>query len=329
MPSIPIKSSSAREMAEAAINFVDSLDPDQKELATFEYMDGERLFWYYPPLNRHGLPFMKMNDTQRKLAHALMASGLTDTSYEQAKQIIELELILGAIEKEEGTPNFVRDPDRYYFTVFGDPSSYDSPWGWRVEGHHISLHFSIWADAVISTTPFFFGSNPAEVLNGPKAGQRILSTREDIAMELINSMDDEQLTQSVIFDEAPLDILTYNSSKAMFAKEEGLSASKMSGTQRETLMNLVSEYVNQVHTDLAQKKLAILVEKGIEGLHFAWGGSLEKDKPHYYRIHGGDFVVEFDNRQNGANHIHSVWRDVENDFAQDVLRQHLLTFHVL
>ncbi len=329
MSNAPIKSLSARSMSEAAQSFLNSLDDEQKQRVNFEYMDGERLFWYYPPLNRHGLPLMNMSSEQRELAHSLLKSGLTETSYSQAKQIIELELVLGAIEKDQGKPNFVRDPDRYYFTVFGDPSSDEYPWGWRIEGHHISLHFSIWADSVLSTTPFFFGSNPAEVLSGPNAGQRILAEREDIAMELVSSMDEIQLGKCVIFEEAPLDILTYNSTKAMFAKEEGIPASMLNSNQRENLMALISEYVNQVNTDLAQQKLDRLVENGIERIHFAWGGSLEKGEAHYYRIHGGDFVVEFDNRQNEANHVHSVWRDVENDFAQDVLREHLLTYHLL
>mgnify|MGYP001331690927 FL=1 len=155
-------------MSAAATALLESMSHEMRMKASYPYMDGERLFWYYPPLNRHGLPLMNMSSEQQELAHALLKSGLTETSYSQAKQIIELELVLGAIEKDQGRPNFVRDPERYYFTVFGDPSNDEYPWGWRIEGHHISLHFSIWADSVLSTTPFFFGSNPAEVLSGPK-----------------------------------------------------------------------------------------------------------------------------------------------------------------
>ena len=324
-----IQPAAANEMADAATMFLESLSPDQKTVACFDYLDGERIFWYYPPLNRHGLALRDMDGKQRKLAHALMASGLTEKSYEQAKQIIDLELVLGLLEKEEGRITFARDPKLYYFTVFGDPADSGNPWGWRVEGHHISIHFSIWDDKVISMTPFFFGSNPAEVRKGPKAGVRILGDREDIALELMNSMDSSQKSRAIIYDEAPLDILTYNSSKVMLPKEEGLPASRMNGTQKETLMALITEYVNQVRSDLSERKLSALREVGIDGLHMAWAGPIEKGKAHYYRIHGGDFVVEFDNRQNEANHIHSVWRDVENDFAQDVLREHLLTYHVI
>ena len=329
MMSVPIQSAAANEMAEAATKFLESLSPDQETMATFDYLDGERIFWYYPPLNRHGLALRDMDEEQRELAYGLMASGLTERSYDQAKQIIDLELVLGPLEKEEGRVTFVRDPKLYYFTVFGDPADSGNPWGWRVEGHHISLHFSIWDDKIISMTPFFFGANPAEVRKGPKAGVRILADREDIALALMNSMDSSQKSRAIIYDEAPWDILTYNSSKAMLPAEEGLPASRMNGTQKETLMALITVYVSQVRSDLAERKLSALKEDVIDGLHMAWAGPVEKGKAHYYRIHGGDFVVEFDNRQDEANHIHSVWRDVENDFAQNVLREHLLAYHVI
>ena len=316
------------QMTDAAKAFLGSLNAEQKAKATFEYMDGERIFWYYPPMNRHGLALRDMEPSRRELAMAVMASGLTPESYEQAKLIIEHEDVLGPLEKEKGLITFVRDTTLYNFTIFGEPGGKD-PWGWRVEGHHISIHFSIMDDKVISTTPFFFGANPAEVRKGPKNGLRILGAREDLAFDLMNSLDEGQVKESVICDAAPADIVTFNSSKASLMTYEGLPASKMNGTQKELLMALVAEYVNQVRTDLAEQKLADLKNRGLDHLHLAWAGPVSKDSPHYYRIHGGDFVVEFDNRQDGANHIHSVWRDVENDFASDVLRDHLILFHVI
>ena len=322
--------SPAKQMSEACARFLDSLSADQRQKTTYEYMDGERIFWYYPPLNRHGLPLRDMDPRQRELALALMSTGLTDDSYQKARQIVDHEAVLGPLEKEEGRISFVRDPELYYFTAFGDPNS-DEPWGWRVEGHHISLNFSVWGDDIISMTPFFFGANPAEVRKGPKAGLRILGRREDLAFELMDSLDAGQRSKAVLYDKAPYDILTYNSSKVSLPAEEGLPASKMSETQRGILKALVSEYVTQVRQELAAERLAAVEEHGLGRLHFAWAGPVEagSGNAHYYRIHGGDFVVEFDNRQNGANHIHSVWRDVENDFAQDVLREHLLLYHVL
>ncbi|MCH8799958.1 MAG: DUF3500 domain-containing protein [Chloroflexi bacterium] len=316
------------QITDAAKAFVNSLNAEQKAKATFEYMDGERVFWYYPPMNRHGLALRDMEPAQRELAMAVLASGLTPESYEQAKLIIEHEEVLGPLEKEKGIVSFRRDVELYYFTIFGEPGGKD-PWGWRVEGHHISIHFSIMDDKVISTTPFFFGVNPAEVRKGPKNGLRILGGREDLAFDLMNSLDEKQVEESIICETAPADIVTFNASKASLMTYEGLPASKMNGAQKELLMALVSEYVNQVRSDLAGQKLADLEKTGLDHLHFAWAGPVSKDEPHYYRIHGGDFVVEFDNRQDGANHIHSVWRDVENDFAADVLRDHLILYHVL
>ncbi len=323
------KHASAAGMTKAAKRFVESLSGDQRHRTIYEYMDGERIFWYYPPVNRHGLALRDMDDDQRQLAYSLMETGLTDRSFDQAKSIIEHESVLGPLEKEAGVTSFVRDPDLYYWTVFGDPGSDKEPWGWRVEGHHISLNFSLWGDKFISMTPFFFGANPAEVRKGPKKGLRILDQREDLAFELMNSLDQGQSSKATIYGEAPYDILTYNASRVSLPPEEGLPASKMNDTQKDILRNLVNVYVNQVRTDMAQEKLQRLEEEGFDGLHWAWGGPVEEGKEHYYRIHGGNFVVEFDNRQNGANHIHSVWRDVENDFANDVLREHLLLYHVL
>ena len=316
-------------MAEAAASWLDSLSSEQKDKATYEYMDGERVFWYYPPLNRHGLALRDMDDTQRKLAYAVMESGLTERAYKQAAQIIDLETTLGKVEKDAGIISFRRDPELYYFTVFGDPRDSENPWAWRVEGHHVSLHYSIWGDKVISTTPFFFGSNPAEVLNGPDKGKRILGDREDIALELVNGLSSEQQRRAVIYPEAPYDILTYNSSRAVFPQEEGLPGSQMNGSQREMMMSIISEYVSTIRDDVAQDKMSAVRERGLDDFYFAWGGGMEHFTKHYYRIHGGNFVVEYDNRQNDANHIHSVLRDEENDFANDVLREHLLLYHVL
>jgi hypothetical protein len=318
----------AAQMAEACNKFIDSLSAPQRARTIYHFADGERFFWFYPPLNRHGLALRDMEPHQRKLALDVLAVSLPEKSYKQAMQIVEHENVLGAIEKEQGRITFVRDPDLYYFIFFGQPGEKD-PWGWRFEGHHVSLNFSVWNKEVISVTPFFFGANPAEVRKGAKKGLRILGDREDLAFELIDSLDKTQRSKAVIWPEAPWDILTYNSARATLPEYEGLPVSKMSGPQREMLMALVSEYVNQAKPEVAKDRITRLQQGDFDKLHFAWGGPISKDQPHYYRVHGGNFVVEFDNRQNGANHIHSVWRDVNNDFAQDVLRDHLLLFHIL
>ena len=322
-----------KEMAAACVKFVDSLSVDQKSKTLFHFNDGERVFWYYPPMNRHGLPLRDMDENQRSLAYALMSSGLSEAANTRAHQIIDHELILESIEKSEGIVSFVRDPDLYYWTVFGDPMGSD-PWGWRVEGHHISIHMHIYRGEVISTTPFFFGSNPAIVPAGlPHAGRNILGSREDLALELASSLDSSQRSIAVIAEDAPFDILTYNSSKALIPKEEGIRGGQMSGSQKEMLTSLITEYTSQVRSDFEDKGVGKVFTQlrgdGVENFHFAWSGGMDHGQKHYYRIHSGDFVIEYDNRQNHANHIHSVLRDVENDFGIDVLREHLLLFHVI
>ncbi len=316
-------------MRSAAAEFVASLNGEQRATTIYDYVDGERIFWYYPPTNRHGLALRDMTESQRGLAMKLMEAGLSERAYEQAVGIIDLEIILGEIEAGAGVKTFKRDPELYYWTIFGDPSGAELPWGWRVEGHHISLNFSLWADGLLSLTPFFFGTNPAEVRKGPQAGLRILDQREDLAFDLMASLDGEQAERTVIYPEAPWDILTFNASRAVMPAYEGLAGSAMDDDQWAVLDRLINVYVDQAPTDLADDRRARIAAAGRDGMHFAWAGPVQNGEPHYYRIHGGNFLVEFDNRQNGANHIHSVWRDVENDFANDVLGDHLILYHVL
>ncbi len=329
MAAAPPAQPSSAAMTDAAQAFLHSLSPEQRARASYDYLDGERIFWYYPPVNRHGLPLRDMTPPQRELAYALLRSGLTERSYTQAVEIIDLEVILGEIERGDGIRSFVRDPELYYWTIFGQPGDAQSPWGWRVEGHHISLNYSLWGGRVISLTPFFFGANPAEVRAGPRSGLRILDDRETLAQQLMQSLDRSQRRAATIYAEAPWDILTYNASRVSLPPEQGLPAAAMSAVQRDLLRRLVGVYVDQAPADAAAEKWRRIESEGFGGLHWAWAGPLEGGEPHYYRIHGGNFVVEFDNRQNGANHIHSVWRDIENDFANDVLGEHLLLYHVL
>ena len=326
-PTRPAPTAAGGAMRRAAIEFVGSLDARQRARTVFDFMDGERIFWYYPPTNRHGLPLRDMSTVQRGLAMSLMRVGLSERAYEQAAAIIDLEVVLGELERAAGRRSFRRDPELYYWTIFGDPSDDVSPWGWRVEGHHISLNVALWGDGLLSLTPFFFGTNPAEVREGPQAGLRILDQREDLAFELVGSLDAEQQAQAVIYPEAPWDILTFNASRAVMPAYQGLPSDAMDDDQRALLDRLVNVYIDQAPGELADDRRARMASAGT--MHFAWAGPVQNDEPHYYRLHGGSFLVEFDNRQNGANHIHSVWRDVDNDFANDVLGEHLILYHVL
>lgn len=317
-----------QQMAHAASNWLGSLDAQQQAKATYHFLDGERIFWYFAPLNRHGLPLRDMDMVQRGLAMEMVDAMLDEAAARKVRDIIELETILGGIEKGRGVITWERDPDLYFWTIFGEPGG-DDPWGIRIEGHHACLNFSIWKDEVLSMTPFFFGANPAEVPDGAKQGQRVLHVREDLGLELVNSLDSGQKSKAIIYDDAPWDLLTYTSPKASLPREEGLPASKLNATQQQVLLALISDYVKQVRPDVAEKKLESVLDAGIDAIHFAWAGGLERGKAFYYRLHGNNFIAEFDNRQNNANHIHSVWRDFANDFAEDVLRKHHLLFHIL
>ena len=320
--------STIKKMQDAASSFYDNLDAKARNKALFHYLDGERIFWYYPPLNRHGLPLKDMTKKLKSLVFTLLETGLSSDAFNQTLQIINHELILKELEIRENIKTFVRDPERYYFTIFGNPKSKD-PWGWRFEGHHVSIHFSIWSDKIISVTPLFLGVNPAEVKDGDSKGLRILKKREDLAFELVNSMSKDQHHIATIYENTPKDIITYNSSRVTVPVVEGISWDELKIGQQKLLKLLIAEYVNQVNPNLVKSKLEYLESNTLKSVKFGWAGGINLGEAYYYRIHGGNLFIELDNYQSGANHVHSVWRDVENDFAQDVLREHLLTYHLL
>jgi len=315
------------EMRESALNLLQSLSKEQIKKITYPFLDAERVYWYYAPINRHGLPLRDMSSSQKSLAFELMKTGLSERGDLKANQIIQHEKILGKIEKEAEIIMWERDPTLYFFTIFGDPTDDIDPWGWRVEGHHLSLHFSIWANDILSITPSFFGANPARVQSGTHEGLEVLAPRQSLALELMQSLDPAQSKKALIFDEAPADILTFSSARASLPKEEGLKATNMSQTQKNILKNIVEEYIGEYRSEIASGIVSKWTEN-IDTIHLAWGGGNQVGDPHYYRLHGGTFLIEYDNIQNGANHIHSVWRDVDNDFAVDVLRDHLLLYHI-
>jgi hypothetical protein len=309
---------SAAAMAEAAKNFLGALTPEQRAKASFKFDDEQRLDWYFVPRARQGLPLKELNAEQRKLAHAFLKTGLSQRGYLKATTIIELELVLREIEQGRGQ---VRDPELYYFSVFGTPAAKD-PWGWRVEGHHLSLNFTVVKGAMVATTPAFFGANPAEVRQGPRQGLRVLGSEEDLGRELIKSLDERQRAKAVFDATAPADILTGNQKKADPLNPAGIAASDLTPQQVERLKKLLNEYITRMPEDLAAERLEKLRRAGLEKIHFAWAGGFERGEKHYYRLQGPTFLVEYDNTQNDANHIHSVWRDFEGDFGRDLLREH-------
>jgi len=308
--------SPAHEMTEAAKNFLAALTPEQKTKATYEFQDEERFDWHFIPKPRKGLPFKEMTSPQRLLAQALLNSGLSQRGYMKATSIMSLEQILYEVENK--SPN--RDSDLYFVTLFGQPG--DARWGWRVEGHHLSLNFTVGTDQVLGVTPSFYGANPAQILSGPRKGLRVLGGEEDLARKLVTSFNDDQRTLAVITNVAPRDIITGANRKAQTLEPMGIAAAKLQKSQQDMLFAVVKEYVFRYRNELAEADLKAIQEAGAAKIYFAWAGGLEPGQGHYYRIQGPTFLLEYDNTQDKANHIHSVWRDLRNDFGEDVLRQH-------
>lgn len=322
---------SASLMSDTAKAFLSSLSKEQRSKASFDFKDEERFFWHFVPDNnltqtkgrgRKGLTLREMSPHQKHLAQALLSSGLSQRGYIKATSIMSLEDILRIMEKDSGER---RNPEKYYFSIFGEPSE-KGTWGLRVEGHHISMHFTI-SDGKIVSSPFFLGTNPALVKEGPRQGLRVLGREEDLGRDLLQALTADQKKTAIVNKEAYKDILTEASRKAALdGQPNGLSASKMTSKQRQMLQAILEEYCYNLPDQVAQHRLD-QIKKSANNIHFAWAGVEEKGGPHYYRIHGQTFLVEYDNTQNNANHVHSVWRDLTGDWGEDLLKAHYQSSH--
>ena len=316
----------AAAMADAARLFLATLDAGRRERAVFPFESEERHNWHYVPRPRKGLPRRDMDGRQLAASDALLRAGLSESGAKKTLAVMENETLLGEIEGADGTLWHDRDPGLYFFSVFGDPAGAD-PWGWRVEGHHVSLNFSVFGDEVMAVTPSFLGANRAEVLHGPEKGRRILREEEDLGRALFTGLDDAQRNRAVIYPVAPREFYTRNSPRVEIATPLGLPASLMTADQRERLMALIETYLSRKPADVAGLALRKIQAEGLDGIVFGWAGSVHRFQPHYYRLHGPTFFVEYDNTQDNANHIHSVWRDMKNDFGFDVLAEHYDSAH--
>jgi hypothetical protein len=313
----------AAEMAAAANAFLASLSDDQRAGAAFEFEEAERTRWHFIPGEMHarqGVMIREMNEAQRGAAHDLLRSGLSDGGYATANAVMQLEDILNVIEGADG--RFERDSELYFLSVFGTPGP-EGAWGWRFEGHHMSLHFTVVEGTWVATAPAFLGSNPAEVREGPSTGLRILAEREDVARQLFASLDDAQRSVALVSEDAPNDILTGADMNIDPLMPTGISAAELRSDQRDLLMSLVEVYAGFWRDDLSAARMEALGRIDVDDLTFAWAGSGEVGARHYYRVQSPSFLIEYDNTQNDANHVHSVWRDFDGDFGEDLLREHL------
>lgn len=299
-----------------ALSLIDSFNPEQKKMAMLDFGDEDRTTWtYLPAQNRRGLPLKKMQPNQKKLVNDFLRLHLSEMGYKKTQDVIALEQILFEMEGSSK-----RDTELYFLSFFGNPQK-DHIWGWSFEGHHVSLNFTV-INGKISTSPRFLGSNPAEVRHGKQKGLRVLKSEEDLGMELINSMNEDQKSMAVISEKTYGEIVTASDSKVDHLGSKGLPVSRFNQKQKDLLQKLLDVYIYYLTDELAAERKQQIDKAGLESLVFAWAGSLNKGSAHYYRIQGAEFLIEFDNSQNNANHVHTVWRDFDGDFGRDLIKEH-------
>jgi hypothetical protein len=314
----------ANEMAAAANNLIASFKLEQKSASVFALEDDHRLNWQFVPMERKGLTLKQMTPQQRHLTTALLASSLSSSGLAKTSSIMSLEQVLHTIEGS--ARRFPRDPEQYHVSIFGEPGP-GKTWGWRFEGHHLSLSFTVVDGLHISATPSMMGTNPAIVPDGPHKGLQILADEENLGRELAKSLSSEQSRKAVLSGEAPPDMVTGNQRKISPLEPAGISWKELDENQRKLVWQLVEIYVRRARGEIADVDLKKIVDAGQENIHFAWAGGRERGQGHYYRIQGPTFLIEYDNTQNNANHVHSVYRDFTEDFGDDLLRRHYEEAH--
>jgi hypothetical protein len=305
-------------MLDAARAFLATLDAGQKAKLMFAFNSEERFNWFYTPVTRKGLPLLEMSPGQQKAALELLHAGLSEKGHTKSETIRKLEEVLRELENDTVGR---RHPEKYYFTFFGEPAE-QGTWGWRYEGHHISHHWTIVNGQSVASSPQFFGANPAEVRQGPMKGTRALAAEEDMGRALVKSLSEAQRAEAILSPTAPNDILSTNKRQIDILEDRGIAYSKLNKEQQGNLLALIEEYASAMPRALARERLEKLRKAGLEKVKFAWMGGLEKGQGHYYRIQGTTFLIEYDDTQNNANHVHCVWRDFKGDWGLDLLAEH-------
>lgn len=315
-------------MAAAAGDFLASLPEAQKAQAAFAFDSEERSRHHFIPpevFERRGVSYADLGFEQKVRAQELLRSGLSRRGYLTAREIMEVEGILGVLVEGEGR-RFARDPDAYWVSVFGTPSAAGT-WGWRWEGHHLSLHFTVVGGEATVSTPTFLGANPATVPSGARKGLRAMKAQEDTARDLLASLDAGQREAAIFDDVAPTNVVTGADLVVDPLDPVGIQGSALSSAQQEMLMAVVDSYVGLMADDVAELRRAAVAEGGIEDTWFAWAGPTARGEVAYYRVQGPNFLIEFDNTQEDPNHIHAAFRDFDGDLGRDLLREHVAQEH--
>jgi hypothetical protein len=308
--------------AVAASAFLKSLPADLRASASFPLEAPERLVWNFVPMDRVGVSLLKLDDAQSELLGPLLATALSPEGLLAARGVMKHENILRRVETEAGVANASRrDPGLYYTAIFGKPAA-TAAWGWRFEGHHLSINVTELPGEAPVVAPMFVGANPARVLAGPNAGFRLLAAEEDLGRELIRMLPASRRQSATIRDTAFSEILTGNDPKVQKLELEGLAAADMTATEKAQLRRLIELYVGRMTPASARDAMLRLDRAGFDKVRFAWAGGIEPGQAHYYRVHGPTVLIEYDDTQNNANHIHTVYRDLERDFGGDALRAH-------
>jgi hypothetical protein len=344
---------SASAMVAAATAFLDSLTPEQRKLVMFPLDSSERTHFNFIPdeaFPRNGIQMKALTAAQRTLAHALLQTGLSQRGYMTYNGIMELETVLKGVEEAErrargggapaaaapaaapggggagAPPQFNRDPLHHHISIFGTPGP-DTVWGWRLEGHHISLNYTVVRGRLVRAAPTFAGTNPAEVRDGRQKGLRLLGEQEDAARTFLTSLTPEQQKTAIINTVAPNDIVTGNKVKVDPLEAAGIQTRTLTPEKRLQLLAVVRTFADLMPDEVATERLGRIYSAGVDNLWFAWAGGVQRGEKHYFRIQGPTFLVEFDNTQNDGNHVHSVWRDYTGDFGADLLREHIAAEH--
>jgi hypothetical protein len=312
----------ASGMAAAARAFLGALTADERRRAQLAFDVDERSDWTYVPRPRKGIALGELDAAQLGRAMELLRAGFSQKGFDKAETIRALEDVL----VELGESPRVRDKALYYLTVFGEPSD-TGTWGLRYEGHHLSQSWTIVAGTAIATTPQFLGANPATVAGGPMKGTRVLAAEEDLARGLVFMLSDVQLVEALIGTTAPPEILSGTTARAAMLEDRGVAYGSLAPEQQRRLWALLEEHAAAQRPELAAERLARVKKAGVDRIKFAWMGGLARGEGHYYRIQGPTFLVEYDNTQDGANHVHTVWRDFDGDFGRDLLAEHHATEH--
>ncbi len=313
---------SVARMTAAAQEFIKSLSAEQRGIALKPFDDAERTAFKPVPFPVVGLRYDGMTDAQIALLHDLLKTGLSPDAYEKAAQIIVLDDYLLELEQGRGRAPAFHGTRNYNIMIFGEPGP-DATWSWRVHGHHLYLSFTIVEGRLFATAPAFFGAEPHDITEGPRAPQRILADEEDLGVNLYNALDADQKTAATIGTEMPGDMFSGRAVRVDPMKPEGVAWAKLNAGQQKQLQALVLEYCNNSADDLRFERLKRVEAGGWENLSFAWIGDPARGERKYYRVTGPQFLIEYCAVALTPNHVHTVWRDYDGDYGRDILAEHL------